>query len=142
MNGCWRRWRRIAEEILGCNTRANLADVDRILRARKAAELMDAGVTIYLPETVVIDPEVDVGPDTVIEPGVQLLGETRIGARCTIQTGSVLHDVRVDDDVTVGRALRGDCEPVAFEVALSGRFRVCGRGLIFVPARIWEISSR
>jgi bifunctional UDP-N-acetylglucosamine pyrophosphorylase / glucosamine-1-phosphate N-acetyltransferase len=38
----------------------------------------------------------------VIEPGVQLLSNTRIGARCTIQTGSVLHDVRVDDDVTVG----------------------------------------
>jgi bifunctional UDP-N-acetylglucosamine pyrophosphorylase/glucosamine-1-phosphate N-acetyltransferase len=91
-----------AEEILGCNTRASLADVDRILRARKAAELMEAGATIYLPETVVIDPDVVVGPDTVIEPGVQLLGETRIGARCTIQTGSVLHDVRVDDDVTVG----------------------------------------
>jgi bifunctional UDP-N-acetylglucosamine pyrophosphorylase/glucosamine-1-phosphate N-acetyltransferase len=91
-----------ASEILGCNTRASLADVDRIFRARKAAELMDAGVSIYLPETVVIDPEVTAGPDTVIEPCVQLLGETRIGARCKIQTGSVLHDVRVDDDVTVG----------------------------------------
>jgi bifunctional UDP-N-acetylglucosamine pyrophosphorylase/glucosamine-1-phosphate N-acetyltransferase len=90
------------EEILGCNTRASLADVDRIFRARKAAELMDAGATIYLPETVVIDPGVTVGQDTVIEPGVQLLAGTRVGARCTIQTGSVLHDVRVDDDVTVG----------------------------------------
>ena len=91
-----------AEEILGCNTRASLADVDRIFRARKAAELMDAGATIYLPETVVIDPDVTAGPDTVIEPCVQLLAGTRIGARCKIQTGSVLHDVRVDDDVIVG----------------------------------------
>jgi bifunctional UDP-N-acetylglucosamine pyrophosphorylase/glucosamine-1-phosphate N-acetyltransferase len=91
-----------AEEILGCNTRASLADVDRIFRARKAAELMEAGATIYLPETVVIDPDVTAGPDTVIEPCVQLLAGTRIGARCKIQTGSVLHDVRVDDDVIVG----------------------------------------
>jgi bifunctional UDP-N-acetylglucosamine pyrophosphorylase/glucosamine-1-phosphate N-acetyltransferase len=91
-----------AEEILGCNTRASLADVDRIFRARKAAELMEAGATIYLPETVVIDPDVTAGPDTVIEPCVQLLAGTRIGARCQIQTGSVLHDVRVDDDVVVG----------------------------------------
>jgi len=91
-----------AEEILGCNTRASLADVDRIFRARKAAELMAAGATIYLPETVVIDPDVTAGPDTVIEPCVQLLAGTRIGARCKIQTGSVLHDVRVDDDVIVG----------------------------------------
>jgi bifunctional UDP-N-acetylglucosamine pyrophosphorylase/glucosamine-1-phosphate N-acetyltransferase len=91
-----------ANEILGCNTRAHLADVDRVFRARKAAELMTSGVTIYLPETVVIDPEVTAGTDTVIEPGVQLLGKTRIGARCKIGTGSILKDVRVDDDASVG----------------------------------------
>jgi bifunctional UDP-N-acetylglucosamine pyrophosphorylase/glucosamine-1-phosphate N-acetyltransferase len=91
-----------SKEILGCNTRAGLADVDRILRARKATELMEAGVTIYLPETVVIDPEVTVGPDTVVEPCVQLLGKTRIGARCEIGTGSILQDARLDDDARIG----------------------------------------
>jgi bifunctional UDP-N-acetylglucosamine pyrophosphorylase/glucosamine-1-phosphate N-acetyltransferase len=91
-----------AREILGCNTRAHLADVDRIFRARNAAALMESGVTIYLPETVVVDPGVKAGPDTVIEPGVQLLGDTRIGARCTIRTGSVLRDVRMDDDAVIG----------------------------------------
>ena len=90
------------DEVLGCNTRADLAYADRVLRARKAAELMDSGVTIYLPETVLIDPEVTVGPDTVIEPGTQLLGKTRIGARCQIRTGTILHDVRVDDGAIVG----------------------------------------
>jgi bifunctional UDP-N-acetylglucosamine pyrophosphorylase/glucosamine-1-phosphate N-acetyltransferase len=90
------------KEIIGCNTRAGLADVDRVFRARKAAELMDAGVTIYLPETVMIDPEVIIGTDTLLEPGVQLLGATRIGARCTIRTGSILKDVRLDDDVSIG----------------------------------------
>jgi bifunctional UDP-N-acetylglucosamine pyrophosphorylase/glucosamine-1-phosphate N-acetyltransferase len=90
-----------SQEILGCNTRAALADVDRIFRARKASELMESGVTIYLPETVVIDPEVIAGPDTIVEPGVQLLGNTRIGARCKIQTGSILLDSRVDDDVVI-----------------------------------------
>jgi bifunctional UDP-N-acetylglucosamine pyrophosphorylase/glucosamine-1-phosphate N-acetyltransferase len=89
-------------EIFGCNTRAHLADADRVFRARKSAELMEAGVTIYLPESVVIDPDVTAGPDTTIEPGVQLLGATRIGARCVIRTGSVLNDARVDDDVQVG----------------------------------------
>jgi bifunctional UDP-N-acetylglucosamine pyrophosphorylase/glucosamine-1-phosphate N-acetyltransferase len=90
-----------SKEILGCNTRASLAEVDRILRARKAAELMDAGATIYLPETVVVDPEVTIGPDTLIEPCVQLLGKTRVGARCKIRTGSILQDARVDDDVVI-----------------------------------------
>jgi bifunctional UDP-N-acetylglucosamine pyrophosphorylase / glucosamine-1-phosphate N-acetyltransferase len=88
-------------EVVGCNTRAHLADADRVFRARKAAELMDAGVTIYLPETVAIDPDVAAGPDTVVEPGVRLLGKTRIGARCQIGAGSVLIDMRLDDDVTV-----------------------------------------
>jgi bifunctional UDP-N-acetylglucosamine pyrophosphorylase/glucosamine-1-phosphate N-acetyltransferase len=90
-----------ANEILGCNTRAQLADIDRVFRARKAAALMDAGTTIYLPETVVIDPGVSCGPDTVIEPCVHLLGKTRVGAGCTIRTGSVLKDMRVDDGAVI-----------------------------------------
>ncbi|MGH9708173.1 MAG: bifunctional UDP-N-acetylglucosamine diphosphorylase/glucosamine-1-phosphate N-acetyltransferase GlmU, partial [Candidatus Acidiferrales bacterium] len=91
-----------ANEILGCNTRASLADIDRIFRARKSAELMDAGVTIYLPETVTIDPQVRCGPDTLIEPGVQLLGQTRIGARCVVRAGCILEDVRIEDDAVIG----------------------------------------
>jgi bifunctional UDP-N-acetylglucosamine pyrophosphorylase / glucosamine-1-phosphate N-acetyltransferase len=91
-----------ANEVLGCNTRADLAGADRVLRARKAGELMNAGVTIYLPETVVFDPGVTAGADTVIEPGVHLLGTTRIGARCQIRTGTVLYNMRVDDGAVVG----------------------------------------
>jgi len=90
-----------SQEILGCNTRAQLADADRILRARKAAELMAVGTTIYLPETVVIDPEVLAGEDTQIEPCVYLLGKTRIGARCRIGAGSILRDVRVEDGAVI-----------------------------------------
>jgi bifunctional UDP-N-acetylglucosamine pyrophosphorylase/glucosamine-1-phosphate N-acetyltransferase len=106
-------------EALGCNTRADLAEVDRIFRERKRAELMNGGVSIQLPETVLIDPDVTGGEDTVLEPGVQLLGKTKIGERCTIRTGCVLSDTivgndvivephsviaqsRLDDDVTVG----------------------------------------
>lgn len=88
-------------EALGCNTRADLAEVDRIFRERKRAELMDSGVSIQLPETVLIDPEVVAGEDTVLEPGVQLLGKTKIGARCTIRTGSVLNHALLGDDVVV-----------------------------------------
>jgi bifunctional UDP-N-acetylglucosamine pyrophosphorylase / glucosamine-1-phosphate N-acetyltransferase len=90
-----------SREVLGCNTRADLAEVDRVLREWKRSALMDAGVTIQLPETVLIDPDVIAGEDTVIEPGVQLLGKTRIGARCTIRTGSVLTDALLGDEVTV-----------------------------------------
>lgn len=89
------------EEVLGCNTRADLAAVDAVLRRRKRAALMDAGVTIELPETVLIDPEVTIGADTRIEPGVQLLGRTRISAGCTIRTGSVLADAVLEEGVLV-----------------------------------------
>jgi bifunctional UDP-N-acetylglucosamine pyrophosphorylase/glucosamine-1-phosphate N-acetyltransferase len=88
-------------EVLGCNTRADLAEVDRIFRERKREELMTAGVTIQLPETVLIDPEVNAGEDCTIEPGVQLLGKTKLGERCVIQTGSVLLNALLDDEVTV-----------------------------------------
>jgi bifunctional UDP-N-acetylglucosamine pyrophosphorylase / glucosamine-1-phosphate N-acetyltransferase len=54
-----------------------------------------------LPETVLIDPEVIVGADTRIEPGVQLLGKTRVGAGCTIRTGSILSDAVLEDNVLV-----------------------------------------
>jgi bifunctional UDP-N-acetylglucosamine pyrophosphorylase / glucosamine-1-phosphate N-acetyltransferase len=88
-------------EVLGCNTRADLAEVDRIFREWKRNALMAAGVSIQLPETVLIDPEVIAGEDTVIEPAVHLLGKTKIGARCLIRTGSVLTDAVLGDDVVV-----------------------------------------
>jgi bifunctional UDP-N-acetylglucosamine pyrophosphorylase / glucosamine-1-phosphate N-acetyltransferase len=88
-------------EALGCNTRADLAEVDRIFRERKRTELMDSGVSIQLPETVLIDAGVTAGEDTVLEPCVQLLGKTKLGARCTIRTGSVLSDAILGDEVII-----------------------------------------
>src|SRR5437763_2091668 len=90
-----------SREVLGCNTRADLAEVDRIFREWKRNALMDAGVTIQFPETVLIDPEVTAGEDTVIEAGVQLLGKTKLGARCTVKTGSVVLDSALGDDVKI-----------------------------------------
>jgi bifunctional UDP-N-acetylglucosamine pyrophosphorylase/glucosamine-1-phosphate N-acetyltransferase len=54
-----------ATEVLGINTRVELAAIDRILRERKARELMLGGVTIERPETVTIDAGVRIGIDTV-----------------------------------------------------------------------------
>src|SRR6202051_4970165 len=90
-----------SREVLGCNTRADLAEVDRIFRDWKRRGVLDSGVTIQLPETVLIDPDVIAGEDTVIEPAVHLLGKTKIGARCVIRTGSVLTDAVLADDVIV-----------------------------------------
>jgi len=90
-----------ADEVLGCNTRADLSDVDLAFRRRKRAAVMESGVSMQMPETIVIDPDVVVGPDTFLERGVQLLGRTRVGARCAIRAGSILADSVLEDDVTV-----------------------------------------
>lgn len=88
-------------ELLGINTRVELAVADRILRTRKVNELMLAGATIESPETVTIDADVEVGTDTVIEANVQLRGRTRVGSECRIGTGAVLSNCEIADRVTI-----------------------------------------
>jgi bifunctional UDP-N-acetylglucosamine pyrophosphorylase/glucosamine-1-phosphate N-acetyltransferase len=88
-------------EVLGANTLAELAALDSQLRARKCRQLMADGVSIYGPETCVIDPDVQVAPDTVIEPFVQLLGKTRIGSECRIRSFSVISDSEIGNKVLV-----------------------------------------
>ena len=62
---------------------------------------MTAGVTVFYPETCVIDADVEVGADTVIEPFVQLLGKTKIGADCRIRSYTVIHDSQIGDGVLI-----------------------------------------
>ena len=90
-----------AAEVLGANTIAELVDLDAAMRTSAANRLMAAGVTIYRPETCVIDAEVEVAPDTVIEPFVQLLGRTRIGADCLIRSYSVIENCTLGNSVLV-----------------------------------------
>jgi len=90
-----------ATELLGINTRVELSAADRILRGRKNEELMLAGVTIERPETVTIDPRVEAGPDTIIEPFVRLLGATTIGEDCRIGAGAILENAVLGDGVRV-----------------------------------------
>jgi bifunctional UDP-N-acetylglucosamine pyrophosphorylase/glucosamine-1-phosphate N-acetyltransferase len=86
-------------EVLGANTIADLVALDATLRASTASRLMAAGVTIFRPETCVIDAEVEVEPDTVIEPFVQLLGRTRIGSDCLIRSYSVIENCTLGNGV-------------------------------------------
>jgi len=90
-----------AGEVRGSNTRAEIVDLDARLRLAKCRALMAEGVTIFYPQTCVIDSGVEVGADTVIEPFVQLLGKTKIGADCRIRSYSVIRDSQLGDGVTV-----------------------------------------
>jgi bifunctional UDP-N-acetylglucosamine pyrophosphorylase/glucosamine-1-phosphate N-acetyltransferase len=90
-----------AGEVLGSNTRTEMMVLDARLRLAKCRELLESGVTIFYPHTCVIDSDVEVGADTVIEPFVQLLGSTKIGADCRIRSYSVISNSVIGDRVTV-----------------------------------------
>lgn len=90
-----------AIEVLGVNSRVELAQLDSALRSEIATRHMLAGVTIYRPETCVIDADVEIGGDTVIEPFVQLLGKTKIGSECQVQSYSVITNSQIAGNVTI-----------------------------------------
>ena len=90
-------------EVLGINTRAELAEVDRIFRERKVRELMLEGVTIEKPETVTIDSCVRIGADSLIGPFAQILGHTVIGEDSSIGACSIVENSTLGDRVEVAQ---------------------------------------
>jgi bifunctional UDP-N-acetylglucosamine pyrophosphorylase/glucosamine-1-phosphate N-acetyltransferase len=88
-------------EVLGANTRVELSFIDYQMRMRKCHELMTEGVTIFYPASCVIDGDVEIAPDTVLEPFVQILGRSRIGAGCRIRSYSVIRDSEIADGVLI-----------------------------------------
>jgi bifunctional UDP-N-acetylglucosamine pyrophosphorylase/glucosamine-1-phosphate N-acetyltransferase len=88
-------------EVLGANTLAELAAIDHQIRMQKCQQLMSEGVTIFSPATCVIDDEVEIAADTVIEPSVQVLGRSRIGAACHISSFSVIRNSEIDTGVLI-----------------------------------------
>jgi bifunctional UDP-N-acetylglucosamine pyrophosphorylase/glucosamine-1-phosphate N-acetyltransferase len=90
-----------SDEVLGANTIVEMMAIDGKLRLSTANRLMAEGVTIFRPETTVIDAGVTIGADTVIEPFVQILGETKIGQDCRIRSYSVLEHATIGDQVLI-----------------------------------------
>jgi len=108
-----------ADEIMGVNDRAQLAEASRILRRRINHDLMCSGVSLIDPEQTYIDQGVSIGHDTIIYPNCTIGGATAIASGCTIENGvtiknctigdgchikagSVLEDSQLQAEVTVG----------------------------------------
>jgi bifunctional UDP-N-acetylglucosamine pyrophosphorylase/glucosamine-1-phosphate N-acetyltransferase len=89
------------DEVLGANTIAEMMHLDAAMRMAKARQLMAQGVTIFRPETCVIDAQVTVGADTVIEPYVQLLGATAIGMESRVRSYAVVQNSTIGDGVLI-----------------------------------------
>lgn len=96
------------EELLGINTRADLAEVEEILRLRILREHMLAGVTISMPHTVLIEPTVVIEPDALILPHTILRGVTRIGAGAKVGPEAGLHDTVVEAGASIERSVARD----------------------------------
>ena len=108
-----------SQEVLGVNTRAELAEAGQTLYARAAAALQEAGVTLLDPARTWVDPRATIGRDTILYPDVIVEGAARIGEDCVIRPGcrlngvvlgrgveikdhSVLEDAKVGDGATIG----------------------------------------
>ena len=89
------------EEIQGVNDRVQLAQVDRVLQRRIVETHLRAGVSMRAPEQVFIDRKVEIGRDSVLGPGVQLRGKTRIGVGVMVEAGSIVTDAELGDGVLV-----------------------------------------
>lgn len=98
------------QEMLGINSRAQLAEAEAILRRRKLVELMDSGVTVMDPASTFVDAGVSIGPDTILYPFSWIEGTTAIGRNCRIGPNSRIADSRIGDEVTLHFSYAHECK--------------------------------
>ncbi|NJN88469.1 MAG: bifunctional UDP-N-acetylglucosamine diphosphorylase/glucosamine-1-phosphate N-acetyltransferase GlmU [Leptolyngbyaceae cyanobacterium SL_7_1] len=89
------------QEILGINDRKQLATAYQILQDRIKDDWMKAGVTLIDPDSITIDPTVQLSPDVIIEPQTHLRGDTTIRSGCRIGPGTLIENSQIDENVTV-----------------------------------------
>ncbi|MDR2878564.1 MAG: bifunctional UDP-N-acetylglucosamine diphosphorylase/glucosamine-1-phosphate N-acetyltransferase GlmU [Fusobacteriales bacterium] len=92
-------------EILGVNSKAQLATAGRILKNRKNEELMDDGVILIDPETSYIEDNAEIGRDTVIYPNTVIQGKTKIGNNCIIYSNTRIIDSNIGNNTTIEASL-------------------------------------
>jgi bifunctional UDP-N-acetylglucosamine pyrophosphorylase/glucosamine-1-phosphate N-acetyltransferase len=140
--GLARRGRRLATvpvtdpaEVAGVNDRRQLADVERVVRARTLDRLLEAGVTVLDPAATYVDAGVAVAPDVVLYPGVRLEGRTRVSEGAVIGTGCQV----TDTEVGAGATLR------PYTVALGARIAegaTVGPFTFLRPGTVLEAGAR
>jgi bifunctional UDP-N-acetylglucosamine pyrophosphorylase / glucosamine-1-phosphate N-acetyltransferase len=90
------------QDILGVNSRVELAQAHKEIQRRRNHQLMLDGVTLHDPETTAVSQSVCIGRDTVLQSGVRITGNGAIGASCLIEAGALLHDCSLGDEVVIG----------------------------------------
>ena len=88
-------------EVMGINTRVDLAIANEVLKQEKLKELMLSGVTVLDPQNTYVERMVEVGRETTLNPNCYLHGMTKIGERCIIESNSKITDSQIGDEVTI-----------------------------------------
>lgn len=91
-----------AIDVLGVNSRVELAIAHSELQKRRNTELMLSGVTMYGPESIYVEPGIPIGQDTVIHPNVRITGDTRVGIGCIIEPCVYIHDCDIANNSIIG----------------------------------------
>ncbi len=126
----------VSEELLGVNSRADLARAETRLRERINARHLAAGVTMRHPATVFIDDEVVIGQDCLLYPMVQLEGRTTIGTGSTVHAGVRIRNSRLGKGVAVLDGCLIDESEVADGVVLGPFARLRPGARIGAQAKI------
>ncbi len=90
------------QDVLGVNSRVELAEAQRELQLRRNRELMLQGVGMVSPDTILVSPQTTLDQDVTLHPGVQLSGESTISSGCVIETGVLLHNVNLAAGCRIG----------------------------------------
>jgi bifunctional UDP-N-acetylglucosamine pyrophosphorylase/glucosamine-1-phosphate N-acetyltransferase len=88
-------------EVMGINTKVDLAIAHEVLRQEKVRDLMLSGVTIIDPKTTYVDKAVEIGKDTALYPNSILQGKTKIGERCIIESNTKISESIIGNEVTI-----------------------------------------
>jgi bifunctional UDP-N-acetylglucosamine pyrophosphorylase / glucosamine-1-phosphate N-acetyltransferase len=91
-----------AQDVLGVNSRVELALAHKEIQRRRNRQLMLQGVTMHDPDTTAISHSATIGRDSILHPGVRISGKSSVGAFCLIEEGVILHNCTVADHVTIG----------------------------------------
>ena len=91
-----------AEEVLGVNTRAELAEAEALMQGRLRQRAMAAGATLVAPETVFFSADTRLGRDVVVEPNVVFGPGVSIADNVRVRAFSHLDGASVAEGAIVG----------------------------------------
>ncbi len=111
-----------ADEVIGVNSRAELAEAEALFQARRRSEVMASGVTLVAPETVFFAHDTQIGRDSIVEPFVMFGSGVRTGDGVTIRAHSHIEGAEIGAGADIGPFARLRPGTILGEKAKIGNF--------------------